>query len=131
MSSYVYCLFKNIKFVFFTVAIVTLVSMECTENSNVELLVDGKHLNSTTLHHPSNENLVVECRCTSGSGLPEWLFPNGTAIPSCHDISKQICTQTNETTDSVNLNFLPFKESHAGQYKCSSKPINITGNLYI
>ena len=110
----------------------TLVSTECTENSNVELLVDGKQLNSTTLPHPSNEHLVVECKCTIGSGLPEWFFPNGTAIKSCHNISKlQICTQTNETTDSINLNFIPFEESHAGQYNCSSKPINITGTLYI
>ena len=100
-----YTVYSRVLSLYFAVAIVTLVSMECTENSSVELLVDGKQLNSTTLPHPSNEHLIVECRCTSGNGLPEWFFPNGTAIPSCHDITKlQICTQTNETTDSVNLN---------------------------
>ena len=108
----------------------TSVSTQCPENNGVDLLVDGNLWNSTTLSHPNNERLVVGCRCTSGNGLPEWSYSNGTAIPICRNISKtQICVESITNGTTKNLRFLPFKESHAGQYVCSSRPINITSGI--
>jgi len=84
--------------------------------------VDGQPWNASTLYAPNDEHLVVGCRrCdrNSTSELPDWFYPNNTLIPSCDNTNKlQICTQTNESIKT--LEFLPFKKSVAGEYRCAS-----------
>ena len=120
-------LFTNNKILMLLISIlviITYVTTQCTENSGVEILMDGKLLNSTVIYLSSSNNHTVGCRCTRGSGSPVWFYPNDTIVPNCNNTSAiQICIQSNGTIE--NLKFSAFKGSYAGQYNCSSKLVNI------
>ena len=99
------------------------VSAQCTNHSDVELLVDGIVWNSTILYQLSNEDLVVGCRkCNTEEGPPKWLDLNLTEIQHCDNASDLLlCSQTHGSIEL--LKFSPFKELHAGEYHCDSKII--------
>ena len=98
-----------------------MVKTQCTNHSNVELLVDGQLWNSTILYQINNEHLVLGCRkCNTDTGIPNWFHSNETHIQPCDNISElQICTQTNGSIKA--LKFLPFKEAFAGEYRCNAE----------
>ena len=103
------------------------VSTQCTNHSDVELLVDGKIWKSTVLYQLNNDDLVMGCRkCNTDGDLPKWLYLNQTQIQHCDNASDLLlCSQTNGSIEL--LKFSPFKESLAGEYWCDSKMIvNVT-----
>ena len=101
----------------------TLITAQCTENSSVELLVNDQVWNSTTLYRPKNDHFVVGCRgCNRDDESYNWLYFNYT-IPSCGNISEQICTEINGMIN--NLNFSSFNESQVGEYTCNNVTINV------
>ena len=118
---------------FIAVVFLTLVSTQCSNHRNVELLVDGQVWNSNILYHLNNERLEVGCRkCNTSSGIPNWFYFNDTLVQPCDNATKvQICTQTTGLIGY--LKFLPFEESLAGEYNCNTNvEINIeTGKLLI
>ena len=96
------------------------ISTQCTNQSNVELLVDGNIWNSTILYRLKNENFTVGCRkCNTDSGQPRWLRLDQTPIQRCNNASESLlCTQTNGSIEV--LKFSSFNISLAGDYQCDS-----------
>ena len=96
------------------------VSTQCTNQSNVELLLDAKIWNSTILYRLKNENFTVGCRkCNTDSGQPRWLRLDQTPIQRCNNASESLlCTQTNGSVEV--LKFSSFNISLAGDYQCDS-----------
>ena len=99
------------------------VSTQCTNDSNVELLVDGQIWNSSihVLYQLNDENLSVGCRkCNTDGSPPKWFYSNQTQIQQCKNTYElPLCTQTNGSIEL--LSFSPFKKSLAGEYQCDSE----------
>jgi len=84
--------------------------------SQIELLVDGRSLATSTLYKPvGSSGLFVSCRCT-GSGTPTW-YSNGTSVPSCAGLYSAVCSD-GVHLGSQNLTFSSFTQSLAGIYDC-------------
>ena len=95
---------------------VALVKAECT---GIELLVDGKPFNDDTLYKPiGSHGTFISCQHCGTDMIPGW-FRDGIEISSCdndNDHPVMICVKTK--TNSSELQFTFFQQSHTGSYTC-------------
>ena len=92
----------------------------------------GKHQqanNNTIIYRPVNAiNLIVECQCTNGTGIPTWSLPSG-LVSSCNNQSVGICIMNK--TQQQKITFQRLKKEYSGYYKCHSDSIFTGFNLIV
>ena len=119
---------------FFVIAILTLVTAQCTNDRGIQIFKDSGEILSqpATVNRNVGDSFTIGCQRCNGRVPPIWFYSNGSIVVSCNGFNESVCVEMNETTSTSYLHFISFTASQAGIYMCTrqnNREVRISANL--